>query len=64
MVVVCALRDAREKETKAVGVRCFPNEHKALLGIKLQNVAFVFATFEETKTQKREAKNATHEERF
>ena len=40
---------------------CFPNEHKALLGIKLQNVVFVFATFtrfEETKTQKREAKNA------
>ena len=28
-VIVCALKDAREKETKAVGVRSFPNEQKA-----------------------------------
>ena len=58
MVVVCALKDARERETKAVGVRSFPNEHKAFLGIKLQNVAFVFATFEETKTYRREKRRA------
>ena len=51
-------RRARERETKAVGVRSFPNEHKALLGIKLQNVAFVFATFEETKTYRREKRRA------
>jgi len=40
VVVICALGDARERERererKAVGVRCFPNEHKALLGKKLR----------------------------
>ena len=51
MVVVCALRDAREKDrVKEKAVVSLTNRQKALLGIKLQNVAFVFATFEETKT--------------
>ena len=57
-------RRARERETKAVGVRSFPDEHKALLGIKLQNVAFVFATFEETKTYRREKRRARERTTF
>ena len=55
------MKDAREKETKAVGVRSFPNEHKAASRYKVTerrvSIRDVYSGFEETKTQKREAKN-------